>query len=224
MHIGLIGGIGPVATDFYYRGLIAQAAARGRALDLPVVHADAPTLLHHLAANAQDAQVAIYLTLTKRLQAAGADCVVVTSIGGHFCVDAFAPVSPLPVIDLTEAVATHLHAQGLTRVGILGTHTVMASGMYGKLSPVEVLCPDGAALEDVHHAYVTLATSGQSTQALQDVFFTAGRAMMARGAEAILLGGTDINGAFDGPSNSADCGFPVVDCAGIHVDAIAERL
>jgi hypothetical protein len=33
MHIGLTGGIGPAATDFYYRGLIDRDAATGVPLD-----------------------------------------------------------------------------------------------------------------------------------------------------------------------------------------------
>jgi len=34
MHIGLIGGIGPAATDFYYRRLIANFASKKAALEL----------------------------------------------------------------------------------------------------------------------------------------------------------------------------------------------
>jgi aspartate racemase len=49
MHIGLIGGIGPAATDFYYRRLISIFASRKAALDLTIVHADTPTLLDNLA-------------------------------------------------------------------------------------------------------------------------------------------------------------------------------
>jgi aspartate/glutamate racemase len=40
MHIGLIGGIGVAATEFYYRGLIARHERSGTALDLTIVHAD----------------------------------------------------------------------------------------------------------------------------------------------------------------------------------------
>jgi len=36
--------------------------------------------------------------------------------------------------------------------------------------------------------------------------------------EAIMLGGTDLALAFD----EASAGFPIVDCAGIHVDAIVK--
>lgn len=220
MHIGLIGGIGPAATDFYYRSLIAKAAERGRDLELTIVHADAPTLLAHLATNNQEAQIAIYDKLTKRLAAAGADCVIVTSIAGHFCIDGFAPVSPLPVIDITTVLASWLEQQRMKRVGILGTETVMASGMYGKLGEVEVLPPDGASLKEVHDAYVTLAQSGTVTPALTSVFLEAGERLVERGAEAVLLGGTDLNAAFaDTPP-----AFPIVDCAGIHIEEIAVRI
>ena len=71
MHIGLIGGIGPAATDFYYRRLIAAFAARAQPLELTIVHADTPTLLRHQSADDRNAQVAIYLRLTQRLAAAG---------------------------------------------------------------------------------------------------------------------------------------------------------
>jgi aspartate racemase len=72
MHIGLIGGIGPAATDFYYRRLISTFASRKAPLDLTIVHADTPTLLGHLARHDVAAQVAIYMRLTQRLAAAGA--------------------------------------------------------------------------------------------------------------------------------------------------------
>ena len=97
MQIGLIGGIGPAATDYYYRSLISEFARLGLPLELTMAHADSPTLIANLRADDKDAQVDIYMRLTKRLQSAGADMVAVTSISGHFCIDAFMAVSPLPV-------------------------------------------------------------------------------------------------------------------------------
>lgn len=218
MHIGLIGGIGPAATDFYYRRLIKTAAETGRDLDLTIVHADTPTLLRNLAEDRHADQIAIYDRLTQRLAAAGADCVAVTSIAGHFCIDGFAEISARPVIDLTRVLAGWLAKNGMQTVGILGTETVMASGMYGKLAPVEVICPEGRALKDVHTAYVTLASSGVATAALETVFGEAGARLIDRGAEAVLLGGTDLNAVF---SSGRETPFPIIDCASIHIDDIA---
>ena len=218
MHIGMIGGIGVAATDLYYRGLEAEMHRREKPLDLTIVHADAATLLKHFLAKDDAAQVAIYVRLTERLKAAGAGCVAVTSIGGHFCIDAFMPVSPLPVIDIRPTIAERLARDGVRKIGILGTNTAMRTGLYGHLSALEVLAPPVDQIETVHQAYVDMALSGQVTAEQRTVFFETGRQMVADGAEAVLLGGTDLFLAFDGQ----DPGFPVIDGALVHVDKIAD--
>ncbi len=48
MHIGLIAGIGPAATDFYYRGLIERHVASGVPLDLTMAHADVREMSRNL--------------------------------------------------------------------------------------------------------------------------------------------------------------------------------
>jgi len=217
MHIGLIGGIGPAATDFYYRQLISTFASKKAALELTIVHADAATLLRNLESNDAAEQVAIYTRLTNRLVAAGAECVVVTSIAGHFCVDAFKAVSPLPVVDIISEVRQDIQKRGLKRIGILGTRTVMATRFYGGVTSAEIISPSGNDLDDVHDAYVTMAASGVVT-AEQRAVLTAAcqRLLKDRGVEAIMLGGTDLALVFNGRTSD----FPLVDCAGIHVEAI----
>ena len=71
MHIGLVGGIGPAATDYYYRRLISLARERSIKLDATIVHADSPTLLSNLERGDVTAQVEIYSRLAHRLVAAG---------------------------------------------------------------------------------------------------------------------------------------------------------
>lgn len=217
MHIGLIGGIGPAATDFYHRRLIAAFAARKAPLDLTIVHADTPTLLDNLTRNDVAAQVAIYARLTERLAAACADHVVVSSISGHFCIEAFKAISPLPVIDMITEVGRRVATRGLARVGILGTRTVMESRFYGGIPGVEIILPEGSHLDAAHQAYVEMATAGVATDAHRETFQRAGRRMIDQGgAEAIMLGGTDLALVFD----ETNAGFAIVDCAGIHVDAV----
>ena len=142
MHIGLIGGIGPAATDFYYRRLISTFASKKAALELTIVHADTPTLLSNLASNDAAAQVAIYTRLTNRLVAAGAECVVVTSIAGHFCIDAFKAASSLPVVDMISEVGQAIEKRGLKRIGILGTRAVMETRFYGGVASLDFHGPE----------------------------------------------------------------------------------
>jgi aspartate racemase len=219
MHIGLIGGIGPAATDFYYRRLISTFASKRAALELTIVHADAPTLLGNLASNAAAAQVAIFMKLTNRLAAAGAECVAITSIAGHFCIDGFKAASVLPVVDLISVVNRAIELRAFERIGILGTRTVMETRLYGGVSSVEVVPPSGQDLEDVHQAYVAMAASGIVTEAQHAVFAAVCKKLLKESCvEAIMLGGTDLALAF----NERDTHFPLIDCAGIHADAIAK--
>jgi aspartate racemase len=218
MHIGLIGGIGPAATDFYYRRLISTFANKKTAPELTIVHADTPTLLSNLASNNAAAQVAIYMRLTKRLVAVGAECAVVTSIAGHFCIDAFKAASPLPVVDLISEVNRAIEQRGLKRIGILGTRTAIETRFYGGVSSAQIIPPNGQDLDDVHQAYIDMATTGVVTEAQRKVFnIVSQRLLNEDGAQAIMLGGTDLALAF----NEKNAGFPIVDCAGIHADAIA---
>jgi aspartate racemase len=115
MHIGLIGGSGPAAQDYYTRQLIGHFSHAGVRLDLTTAHGDAPTLLANLAADRRAQQAAIFVCLTERLARAGAEFVAVTSIAGHFCRAEFAAASPLPVIDMIDVVARDVAARGTRR-------------------------------------------------------------------------------------------------------------
>ena len=221
MHIGLIGGIGPAATDSYYRGLIDSAAAQGVALELTMAHADAPTLLNNQARNDQAAQVEIFLRLADRLKAAGAQSIAVPSIAGHFCIEGFKAVSPLPLVDMLQETEAALTRSGFGKVGILGTRSAMETRLYRAIKSVEIMPPPEPELMEVHEAYVAMATSGTATESHRDIFLKASRRMIAgHGCDAIVLGGTDLALIFD----DQDYGFEVVDCAGVHIDAIARLI
>lgn len=219
MHIGLVGGIGPAATDYYYRRLISGSPGGGVNLELTIVHASSATLLPNLQRGDKAAQVDIFLRLANRLRDAGAQAVAITAIAGHFCIEEFKAVSPIPVVDLLQEVRMAVAGMGVSRVGILGTRAVMETGFYGAIDTAEVLAPSGTELDDVHEAYVATAAAGSVTEAQRELFFAAGRRLVAeQGAQAIMLGGTDLVLAFDG----RDCGFDVIDCAGIHIAALAK--
>ncbi len=218
MHIGLIGGIGPAATDYYYRRLIATFAARNTPLDLTIVHADTSTLLRNLTNNDAAAQTAIYTRLTNRLVSAGAGCVAVTSIAGHFCIGAFEPVSPLPVVNMISEVSKAIDKRALRRIGILGTRTVMETRFYGQITSAQIVPPAGPDLDAVHEAYIAMASSGSATDDQRSIFHAVCRRLLEdRGVEAILLGGTDLALVF----NERTATFPLIDCAAIHANAIA---
>lgn len=219
MHIGLIGGIGPAATVFYYERIVRAFAAADRPLHLTIAHTSARTLSRNAAAGRVEQQVVEYERVTDQLAAAGADVVVITSMGGHFCAREFAAVSPLPMIDGPEAVAAYLRQRGPRRVGILGTRVVMQTRLYGALDDLDPVVPAGDELARVNDDYVAMAIAGAPTSEQRERLLAAGHALAReQGAEAILLGGTDLNLVYDGSAFDV----PVIDSAVLHVDAIVK--
>lgn len=224
MHIGLIGGIGPKATSFYYESIARAFAAASTPLRLTIAHTELSLLAKNLMSDNKQAQAKEFERVTLQLQAAGAERVAITSFGGAFVGDEFAQISPLPIVDGPTALVEHLRQTGLTRVGILGTTAVMGSKLYGKLYDVcDVLSPgddSDAAMQQCHDDYRELAFNGVATPEQRSRLFGAAQRLVDRGAQRVVLGGTDLNVIFDGSQP-----VPVLDSAKIHVNAIvAEAL
>lgn len=218
MHIGLIGGIGPAATVFYYRGLVAAHEAAGAKMDLTIVHADVEAMVRNATAGDPAAQAENFRILADRLKGAGADVVAVTSLGGHFCISEFEAISPLPVINAIPAIDAYLGKSGYERVGVIGTRFVMQSGIYGGVSSVELVTPEGDEMDAVHQAYLGIAMPVTPNRDDCAYLVEAGRKLIDdQGADAVFLGGTDLFLAFEG----RDCRFPVIDAAEVHIDALA---
>ena len=218
MHIGLIGGIGVAATVAYYQRPTAAVTRLGGRLDLTIVHADVQDLIRNNLADRREEQAAIYLPLLDRLKAAGCNCAAITSLGGHFCYDETRARSPLPLVSAVAPLDDFFVAQGIGRVGLLGTRVVMRTGLYGQLRRTQAVALEDE-IEVLGQAYQEMAVAGHATPAWRALFLDAGaRLVRDRGAQAVVLAGTDLNLAFDG----ADPGYPVIDALDVHVAVLAD--
>ena len=218
MHIGLIGGIGPAATEFYYRGLTRAQSSMVNAMELTIAHADMKMLLRNLAANEPEKQALTFARHLTQLAAAGAEIAAVTSIAGHFCIRELEAISPLPLVDALARISDELHRRGLHRVGLLGSVAAMKSGLYGTLTDLEVVVPQGADMQLVGQEYLAMATAQRAEERQRKLFFSAGADLCSKqGAQAVLLAGTDLFLAF----GDANPGFEVIDSAEVHIQALA---
>lgn len=216
MHIGLIGGIGVAATLVYYQRLTSAVAAAGGRLECTIVHAQVEDLLRTNTEDLRDEQAAIFVPLIDRLGAAGADCAAITSLGGHFCFEETSKLSSLPLVSGVAPLDAYFVSQGLGAVGILGTRVVMRTAFYGSLHSTRpvVLEED---VDTIGQTYTDMAVSGRCSPEQRAFFLDAGQRLVDRGAEAVVLGGTDLNLAFDGQ----ETGYLVVDALDVHVDVLA---
>ena len=218
MHIGLIGGIGVAATVVYYQRLVAAAAERGVSkLDLTIVHGEIQELIRNNLADRRAEQAKAFLPLVERLDHAGCDCVALSSLGAHFCLDELVALSPLPIVSAVAPLDAFFAERNIKRIGLLGTRVVMRTRLYGQLVDTGAIVLDDE-IDRLGQSYQDMAVAGACTPAQRALFLDAGRRMMAAGADAIVLAGTDLNLAFDGQ----DTGYPVIDALDVHVALLAD--
>ena len=219
MHIGLIGGIGPAATVFYYERIVQAFAEVDKPLHLSIGHTSVKELARNNSNGRAQEQAEEFCRVTHQLALAGADAVAITSMGGHFCATEFAAISPLPMIDGPTATAACLRQRSIRRIGILGTRVVMQTSLYGALADLDPIAPPGDDLGQVHDDYIAVAIAGTSLPEQGERLLAAGASLVRdHGAEAVLLGGTDLSLVY----KNADVDFCVIDSAAAHADAIVQ--
>ena len=217
MHVGLIGGIGPAVTFLYYQRLTEIALAKKFPLELTVVNCDMAQFLNNFSQDKKENQASIFAELTNRLQKAGADFVVLPSIGGSFCLNEFMKKSPLPVQDVMTPLSVYMDKYKGKTIGLIGTNKAMNTKIYNFKNEIDWLIPDGEQFNNVHNSYVTLATEGKADKKNTEILISASRALIDKGAEAIVLGGTDLFLVFE----NQELPFKVIDCAEVHIRHIA---
>ena len=218
--LGLIGGLGPGATVHYYQQLVAAHERRGRPLRLLVAHADIQHV--YTLVTAKDvAGLARYLAgFAASMAAGGAEFTAIVAATPHICAREFTALSPLPLIDMLGEVRQAVIAQGLKRVAMLGTRFTIESRLFGALEGIETVMAGTGGIERIQNLYKEFV-DGRGSDAIADELRAIARAFVSRdGAQSVLIAGTDLSDVF----TPANAGFPMIDCARVHIDAIVRRL
>lgn len=220
-HFGLIGGLGVGATVIYYEAITAACAQRNIAPRMTMANAHAPTALAHVQAGRIEGLAAYLAGFAAELAAAGAEFVAIPAITPHICLADLQRRVTLPIIDILQVTAQRLRERELSRVALFGTKFTIDSALFGVLGTFDVVRPRDEEVGEIHRIYLELATRGQTSSdneaRLRDLAHTLCRRDRV---EAIVLAGTDLNLVF----NEGNAGFPAVDCAGAHIDAIVARM
>ena len=217
--VGIVGGLGVDATVHYYERVTASAKARGFVPDLAIVHADVDTGQNLIRAGRLD-QLAVYLAgFIERLAKAGAQQAVLPAVTPHICIKELAPLLPIPLINIVEVLAAELVHQRIRRVGLLGSIFTVQGSLWGQLAGIDIVKPQPEEIAFIGAAYQRIL-DGKTDPADADRFREIAKALQGRGAETILIAGTDLVMLFD----EQTAGFPCLDVARLHIDAIVEAL
>lgn len=220
--IGLIGGLSWESSAEYYR-LINEAVrarlggvASARCLMWSFDFAEVEALQ---AAGDWDAATALIVDAARRLERGGADVLLICSNTMHRMADEVAGAVRVPLLHIADPTAARVKAAGLTRVGLLGTAFTMEQDFYkGRLATrhgLDVLVPEAEDRAVVHRIIYEELVQGRIEAASRDAYRTVIARLVARGAEAVILGCTEIM-LLVKPEDST---VPLFDTTALHAEA-----
>ncbi|MDE1893945.1 MAG: aspartate/glutamate racemase family protein [Pseudomonadota bacterium] len=222
--IGLIGGMSWESTASYYRLINQAVQAR-----LGGLHS-ASLLLHSVdfagierlqRAGDWDAAGAELARAAGGLQAAGAGALLICANTMHKVAPAIESAVRIPLLHVVDATAAAVRRAGLRRVGLLGTRFTMEQPFYVerlRQRGLEVLLPDAADRAMVHRVIYEELCRGVLLAGSRDDYRRVMAALVAQGAEGIILGCTELALLVD----AGDAAVPLFDTTELHAQAAVD--
>jgi aspartate racemase len=222
--IGLLGGMSWESTAEYYR--IVNETVRERlggyhSAKVLVDSVDFAEIESLQASGDWDTAADQLAAHALALQGAGADLVVLCTNTMHVVAERIEAVLAVPFLHIGDATAQTVRRAGVRTVGLLGTaFTMTMPFLSDRLTAhgLSVLVPEERDVETVHRVIYDELVHGVVRAASRDEYRAVIRRLVARGAEGVILGCTEIE-LLIGADDSA---VPVFPTTRIHAEAAVE--
>ena len=197
--IGLLGGMSWESTANYYKEINQAVKCKLGGLHsakicMYSVDFDEIEKLQH--ADRWDDTAEILSSAAKSVEAGGADFLLICTNTMHKVAEQVQDSISIPLIHIADATAEKLIEGGIKRVGILGTKFTMEQGFYkSRITEkygIEVLVPTQLERRVVHNVIYKELCLGEVKKSSRKRYLEIINNMHALGAEAIILGCTEI--------------------------------
>ncbi len=199
--IGIIGGMGPLATVELFRKLVTLTRAQTDREHIHILIDNFPQVPDRTASilAGGESPVPYILQAADRLTAGGAELLLLPCNTSHYYFDRIAAQLSVPLLNMLEITAAHLQSAGVQTVGLLATDGTIQTKVFEKALGavgIRALLPDVQGQARVMDMIYREIKAGKepnrpSVEQVMDE-------LRARGAERIVLGCTELPLAFDG--------------------------
>ena len=222
--IGLIGGMSWESTALYYKLINERVRERiGKLHSAPLLlySYDFEEIKQMQYAGRWGEAAASLAEVARRLESAGARAIVLCTNTMHKLAPEIVSAVSVPFIHIGDATAQRIRAKGYRRVGLLGTKFTMEEDFYVdrlRAHDLDVLVPPTEARADVNHIIYDELCLGIVTDPSRRRYRDVMAALVAAGADCIILGCTEIT-MLVGPD---DTSVETFDTTAIHAETAAD--
>ena len=219
--LGILGGMSWESSAVYYKHLNQAVATRLGGLhsaELLLRSVDFSTVVALQKAGDWRGAAALLGAAGAGLKAAGAQGLLIATNTMHKVADEVERLSGLPLIHIVDSTAAALRAAGVKRAGLLATAYTMEQDFYvGRMRErhgIELIVPDAPARAEVHRIIFDELCCGRVVERSREFCRLAVQQLAEQGAEAVILGCTEICLLLDPTDNG--CALPLFDSTALH--------
>jgi len=229
--LGLVGGLGPMSTLDYYKGI--NELYREKAETLSIAGANPPMFIDSLnLAVAYDMverkdwdNLAGWLTESICvLHEAGAQFAAIAANTAHIVFDKVQANSPIPVVGMIDEVCKFANERGLKKLIVFGTGFTMESGMYEKVCEtygIEAIVPNREDQHTIHHIIFPNLEAGIILADQKKTMLDIARKLLTKHeAGSLVLGCTELPLII----KEGDLDTVLIDTTRVHIEAIVSRI
>jgi aspartate racemase len=201
--IGIMGGMGPAATVDLMSRIISMTDAVSDQEHIPmIVDSDTriPDRTEAILGNGES-PVPEMLASARRLEAAGADFIVIACHAAHYFVNDIKDRIGIPILEMPEETAKLLKIKEVNRAAVLGTDGTVQSGLFAhglERMGIQTVYPDEKQQKTVMSLVYDYVKKGEAVipdSMREDIMNLIGD-LSSQGAEALILASTELPIAF----------------------------
>jgi aspartate racemase len=195
----MLGGMSWESTASYYKAInegVKRALGGLHSAKICMVSVDFDEIEKLQTQGDWQATAVILSQAARSVEAGGADFLLICTNTMHKVAPEIENAISIPVLHIADATAGKLVADNIKRVGLIGTRFTMEQAFYkGRLTDkygIDVLIPDATEREIVHKIIFSELCLGKIINNSRKEYLSIIEALHAKGAEAVILGCTEI--------------------------------
>jgi aspartate racemase len=222
--LGMIGGMSWVSTALYYDAINKGVAKKiGGMSSAPLIleSLDLAPIAALQAAGEWGRLGEILTQSARRLEAAGAEGLILCTNTMHKLYDEIAASVSIPILHIGDVTADRLAADGVKRAGLIGTRFTMGESFYRdriEARGIKVEPPDAGTAREIDRIIFEELVKGQVTRQSQRKLRSCLTEMAQARQQAVILGCTELVMLVD-PGATV---LPVYDTTALHSRAAVE--
>tara|TARA_R110000782_G_scaffold167129_9_gene259295 strand:+ start:41526 stop:42215 length:690 start_codon:yes stop_codon:yes gene_type:complete len=222
--LGLIGGLSWASTARYYH-IINQAVAKRQgglhSAPLAIESLDFAEVARCTTAQDWDCASDHLTEAAKRLEASGAEAIIICANSMHVIYDAVAAAVSIPILHIAEAVGAQMQEDGIKTAALLGTRNVMTEKFYRQRLVsygISLLPPDMELAGEIDRIVYEELILGKVTRESERFMRSELTDIAKQQVQAVVLACTELEMIVDVRANI----LPIYDSTSIHANAAVD--